>query len=221
MNICIYTVHLFLYECITCKVVWSVTVHSVTVVLPDINNGNSLDDSYCNEMQKAALMYAIFPFKSTNLHITVCGILIERDCFKMFELLRIWSISQFLATPFIHCKAMIDNIITSDMHLCPWSLLPLPLFCLCTLPCILTPFLPLGWWPWSFSGCSSIVRICNFCVVLCLRIYAFQLKGHEMHLWAISENWFVIGWSIFSSLLRVKIHLHNSWQIYKKSNRDV
>ncbi len=31
-------------------------------------------------------------FKSTNLHITVCGILIERDCFEMFELLRIWSI---------------------------------------------------------------------------------------------------------------------------------
>ncbi len=71
-------------------------------------------------------MYAIFPFKSTNLNITVCGILIERDCFKMFELLRIWSISQFLAAPFSHCKAMIDNIISSDMCLCPWPLLPLP-----------------------------------------------------------------------------------------------
>ncbi len=36
-------------------------------------------------MQKAAiLMYAINPFKSTNLHITVYGILIERDGFKMF-----------------------------------------------------------------------------------------------------------------------------------------
>ncbi len=140
-------------------------------------------------------------YKSTNLHIIVCGILIERDCFKMFELLRIWSISQFLAAPFSHCKAMIDNIISSDMHFCPW------------------PLLPLSCWPWSFSGCSSIVRIWNFCVVLCL--YAYQLKGHEMHLWAISENWFVIGWSIFSSLVRVKIHLHNSWQIYKKSNRAV
>ncbi len=31
---------------------------------------------YCIEMQKAALlMYAIYPFKSTNLHITVCGII--------------------------------------------------------------------------------------------------------------------------------------------------
>ncbi len=81
------------------------------------------------EIQKAALvMYDIFPFKSTNLHITVCGRLIERDCFKIFELLRIWSISQFLAAPFSHCKSMIDNIISSDMHFCPWPLLPLPLF---------------------------------------------------------------------------------------------
>ncbi len=47
-----------------------------------------------------------------------------------------------------------------------------------------------------------------------LSIYAFQLKFHEMYLWAISENWFVIGWSIFSSLVKVKIHLNNSWQIY-------
>ncbi len=43
-------------------------------------------------------------FKSTHLHITVCGILIERDFFEMFELLRIWSISQYLAAPFSHCK---------------------------------------------------------------------------------------------------------------------
>ncbi len=70
-----------------------------------------MDDSW-TEMQKAALlMYAIYPFKGTNLHITVCGILIERDCFKMFELLRIWSISQYLAVPFNHCKAMIDNMV--------------------------------------------------------------------------------------------------------------
>ncbi len=53
-------------------------------MLSDVNYGNSLDDSYCNEMQKAVLlMYAIYPFKSTNLHITECAILIERDCFGM------------------------------------------------------------------------------------------------------------------------------------------
>ncbi len=84
-------------------------------MLPDVNYGNSLNDSYCTEMQKAVLlMYAIYPFKSTNLHITICGILIERDCFEMFELLRIWSISQYLATPFSHCKAMIDNVVQNS-----------------------------------------------------------------------------------------------------------
>ncbi len=42
---------------------------------------NITQHSHCIEMQKAALlMYAIYPFKSTNLHITVCGILIERVC---------------------------------------------------------------------------------------------------------------------------------------------
>ncbi len=47
-----------------------------------INYGNSLDDSYCTEMQNAALlMYAIYPFKRTNLHITVSGILTEINFF--------------------------------------------------------------------------------------------------------------------------------------------
>ncbi len=42
----------------------NITVHSVTVVLLDVNYGNSLDDSYCTEMQKAALlMYATNPFQ--------------------------------------------------------------------------------------------------------------------------------------------------------------
>ncbi len=50
-------------------------------------------------------------FQSAHLHINVCGILIERDCFEFFELLRIWSISQYLAVPFNHCKAMIDKMV--------------------------------------------------------------------------------------------------------------
>ncbi len=33
-------------------------------MLPDVNYGNSLDDSYCTEMQKAALLlYAIYAFQ--------------------------------------------------------------------------------------------------------------------------------------------------------------
>ncbi len=70
-------------------------------------------------------------FKSTHLHITECGILIERDRFKMFELLRIWLISQYLAAPFSHCKVMIDNMVDSSgpyfiwhaplfLHFCPF-----------------------------------------------------------------------------------------------------
>ncbi len=50
----------------------NITVRSVTIVLLDVNYGNSLDDSYCTEMQKAVLlMYATIHFKSTNVHITV------------------------------------------------------------------------------------------------------------------------------------------------------
>ncbi len=42
------------------------------LVLPDVNYDNSLDDSYCTEMQKTALlMYAIYPFKCANLHNSV------------------------------------------------------------------------------------------------------------------------------------------------------
>ncbi len=196
-------------------------VYNITLHYTCIKLCNSLDDSYFTEMQKAALlMYAIYPFKSTHLHIIVSGILIERDCFKMFELLRIWLISQHLAAHFSHCKAMIDNmVLNSGLYfiwyaplssvLCP---LLLPLFYLCTLPpWILSPhlpLLPLVCWPWSFSGCSSTVRICNSCVVLSI---CFLIEGLWMLLWAISEIWFIIGWSIFSSLLKVRIHLHNSW----------
>ncbi len=40
-------------------------ISGIRVVLPDVNYGNSLDDSYCIEMQKAALlMYSIYPFQN-------------------------------------------------------------------------------------------------------------------------------------------------------------
>ncbi len=56
----------------------------------------------CTKLRFLCMPY--IHFKSTNVHITVCGILIERDCFKMFELLRIWLISQYLAAHFSHCN---------------------------------------------------------------------------------------------------------------------
>ncbi len=45
-------------------------------MLPDVNYGNSLDDIYCIEMQKAALlMYAIYPFQKYKFtHYCMCDI---------------------------------------------------------------------------------------------------------------------------------------------------
>ncbi len=165
-------------------------------------------------------------FKSTNLHITACGILIERDCFEMFELLRIWLISQYLAAHFSHCKAVIDNMVHNSG---PYFIWYVPLSLASSASSSVLPLYP-SMHPYSSSSSRLLTLIvfwmfihCQKLLLLCcpLSIYAFQLKIHEMHLWAISENWYIIGWSIFSSLVEVKIHLHNSWQIYKKSNRNV
>ncbi len=51
---------------------------------------------YWNSERLRFLCMTYIHFKSTK-HFTVRGILIVRDCFEMFELLRIWSISQYLA----------------------------------------------------------------------------------------------------------------------------
>jgi len=41
-----------------------VSLTCTLLVLPDVNYGKSLDDSYCTQMQKdALLMYAIFKFR--------------------------------------------------------------------------------------------------------------------------------------------------------------
>ncbi len=177
----------------------NITVHSLSITWCKIY-GNSLDDSYCIlKCRKAALfMYAIYPFqKYKTLYCTW-----DIDCKRLFR--NIWIIEDMVDLPIFSCTLQPASaivrpwltawstrvaLISSDMHLCPWPLLPLPLFCLCTLPCILT-LLPLGCWPWSFPGCSSIVRICNSCVVLCLYMLS-NWRFMKMHLWAISENWFI------------------------------
>ncbi len=67
-------------------------------------------------------------------------------------------------------------LISSVMCLCSWPLLPLPLFCLCTLPpFILTPRLPLSCWPWWFSGCSSIVRM--YKLLCCPLSLCYPIEG--------------------------------------------
>jgi len=43
------------------------------------------------------------------------------------------------------------------------------------------------------------------------RVYTWGLKYVlKVQIWAISEKWFIIGWSTLSSAVKVKIHLHNS-----------
>ncbi len=48
MNISIYTVHLFFYECITCKVK-SITVHFIFLMLPQIHKNKKLLKNYIYE----------------------------------------------------------------------------------------------------------------------------------------------------------------------------
>ncbi len=112
----------------------------------------------------------------------VNSIAVHCTLIDLFSLWNVWIIEDTVDLPIFGCTlrpasaivrpwlttwSTIVALISSDMRLCPWPLLPLPLFCLCTLPpCILTPLLPLGCWPWWFSGCSSTVRICNSCDVL-------------------------------------------------------
>ncbi len=176
-------------------------------------------------MQAALLMYAI--------HITVCGILIERVDLPIF----VCSLrpASAIVRPWLTAWSTTVALISSDMCLClglSASSSVLPLYA-----SLLLFFLSSGD-PDRFLD----VHPSSECVTLVLSsVYMFSnWRVHEMHLnsfipsrfvfvtytiilnlWAISENWNIIGWSIFSSLVKVKIHLHNSWQIYKTSNRNV
>ncbi len=174
----------------------NITVLSVSITWGKLY-GNSLDDSKCIEMQKAALlMYAKYPIQKYKFtHYCMWGIDWKR-LNRIDSTTSLWYRKekeiyghkgentklerQTQETHLSHCKPWLTTcstivaLISSEMCLCPWPLLPLPLFCLCTLPpCILTPLLPLGCWLWSFSECSSIVRICNPCVVLCLYMLSY------------------------------------------------
>ncbi len=124
-------------------------------------------------------MHAIYHFKSTHLHIAVCGILIERDRFKMFELLRIWYISQYLAAPFSHCKIMIDNMVDSSGPYFIWHASLFLLFCL-FLCFASVPFNHASLLLFFLSAVDPDYfldvhdRICNSCTILCLH---FLIEG--------------------------------------------
>ncbi len=178
-------------------------------MLPDVNYIYSLDDSYCTEMQKAALlMYAIYPFQKYKFTLYFTW---DIDCRRLFR--NIWIIEDMVDLPIFSCTLQLASAIgLFFLFLCfasvPFHHASLLLFFLSAVD------------PDHFLDVHPLSEFVTL-VLSSVYIYAFQLKVHEMHLWAISENWFVIGWSIFSSLVKVEIHLHNSWQIYKKSNRNV
>ncbi len=158
----------------------------------------------------------------TLLYVEYCLKETVSKCFNYWEYGRspnIYLHPSVIVRPWLTTWSTIP-LISSDMRLCSWPLLPLPLFCLCTLPhSSLLLFFLSAVDPGGFLDVHPSSEFINCCVVLCL--YAIQLKVHETHLWALSENWYIIGWSIFSSLVKVRIHLHNSWQIYIKSNKNV
>ncbi len=119
----------------------NITVYSLSITWCNLY-GNSLDDSYCIlTCRKAVLfMYDIYPFqKYKTLYCTW-----DIDCKRLFR--NVWIIEDMVDLPifsWLTAWSTTVALISSDMHLCPWPLLPLPLFCLCTIPpCILTPLLP-------------------------------------------------------------------------------
>ncbi len=122
-------------------------------------------------------------FKSTK-HFTVCGILIVRDCFEMFELFLFLC---FASVPFHHASLLLFFLSSVD-------------------PDHFLDVHPL----------SEFVTLVLSSVYIC-----FPIEGS----WDAPLSYFrelvYTGWSIFSSLVKVKIHLDNSWQIYKKSKRNV
>ncbi len=136
------------------------SISALYTVLADVIYGNSLDDSDCLHFLCMPYIY----FKRT--HYCMWDI----DCRRPILSCTLQPASA-IVRPWLTAWSTTVALISSDIHLCPWPFLPLPLFCLFTLPpCILTPLLPLVCWHWSFSRCSSIVRICNSCIVLCLYI---------------------------------------------------
>ncbi len=160
-------------------------------------------------MQKAALlMYAIDTFQKYKFtHYCMWDI----DWKRLFRnvwitVLRIWSISQYLAAPFSNCKAMIDNTVhNSGPYFIWYAPLSLALFCLFLCFASVHFHAPLLLFFLSAVDPDHVLDvhlISEFVTLVWSSVYicfAYQLKLHEI-LWAITENWFVIGWSIFSSL---------------------
>ncbi len=187
-------------------------------------------------------MYAIYPFQKYKLtHYCVWDI----DWKRLFR--NVWIIKDTVDLPIFGCSLRPASAIVRPW-LTAWSTtvaLISPDMCLClglsasssVLPLyasLLLFFLSSGD-PDRFldvhpsSECvtlvlSSVYMLSHWGFTRRTFIHSFKICIRHIHNHtriANTENWNIIGWSIFSSLVKVKIHLHNSWQIYKTSNRNV
>ncbi len=173
---------------------YTVTLHSVCVTW--YKYGNSLDDTYCAETQAVHLMYAIYPFQKYKLtHYCMWDI----DWKRLFR--NVWIIkdtvdlpifggtlrtASAIVRPWLTAWSTTVALISPDMCLCPW---PLCLFLCFASVRILTPLLPLVWWPWSFLD----VHPSSECVTLVLSsVYMLSnWRVHEMHLHSFIHSRFV------------------------------
>ncbi len=111
-------------------------------------------------------------------------------------------ISQYLAAPFSHCKAMIDNMLHNSVPYFIWYA-PLSLTSsssssvyLCTHPCILTPLLPLPLFylctlpcnPYSSSSSSSVLPLYHPCILTPLLLFLCFTSVPSMHPYSSSSS---------------------------------
>ncbi len=102
-------------------------------------------------------MYAIYPFqKYTFTHYCMWDI----DWKRLFgnvwiTVFRIWSISQYLAAPFSHCKAMIDNMLHNSV---PYFIWYAPLSLTSSSSSSVLPLYP-SMHPYSSSSSSSVLPL--------------------------------------------------------------
>ncbi len=208
----------------------NITVHSLSITWCNLY-GNSLDDSYCIlKCRKAELfMYAIYPFqKYKTLYCTW-----DIDCKRLFR--NVWIIEDMVDLPIFSCTLQpASAIVRHDWQHGPqqWPLFHLICTSVLGLFCLFLCFASVPFHHASFllfflsavdpDGFLDVHPSSEFVTLVLSSVYiCFPIEGP----WDAPLSYFrelvYTGWSIFSSLVKVKIHLDNSWQIYKKSKRNV
>ncbi len=181
----------------------NITVHSLSITWCNLYC-NSLDDSYCIlKCRKAVLfMYAIYPFQKYKTW--------DIDCKRLFR--NVWIIEDMVDLPIFSCTLQPASaivrpwltawsttvaLISSDMHLCPWPLLPLPLFA--SVPFHHASFLLFFLSAVDPDGFLDVHPLSEFVTLVLSSVYiCFPIEGS----WDAPLSYFrelvYTGWSIFS-----------------------